>query len=56
MHSSSSDSAFSATPFDFGGIIGAIVAGYLADKTGASATICVTMLFFAIPSVILLIK
>ncbi|XP_054154974.1 glucose-6-phosphate exchanger SLC37A2-like [Oppia nitens] len=47
--SSSSDSAYLSTPFDLGGIIGAIVAGVLVDVTGASALICVVMLIWAIP-------
>lgn len=32
--SSSSDSAYLSTPFDMGGICGAIVAGYMVDRTG----------------------
>jgi OPA family glycerol-3-phosphate transporter-like MFS transporter 1/2 len=37
--------------FDLGGILGGITAGYMADKTGASALSCIFMLIFAIPSV-----
>ncbi|CAG2113477.1 unnamed protein product, partial [Medioppia subpectinata] len=48
--SSSSDSAYLSTPFDLGGIVGAVMAGYLVDKTGASALICTVMLVFAVPS------
>ncbi|CAG2164142.1 unnamed protein product [Oppiella nova] len=51
--SSSSDSAYLSTPFDLGGIVGAVVAGHLVDKTGASALICSVMLLCAIPSLFL---
>ncbi|CAG2114347.1 unnamed protein product, partial [Medioppia subpectinata] len=47
---SSSQSAYMTIFFDLGGIIGGISAGYLADKTGASALSCIVMLIFAIPS------
>ena len=39
-----------SVPFDIGGIVGAVLAGYYADKTGASGLTCIVMLFFAIPS------
>ncbi|EDW73917.2 uncharacterized protein Dwil_GK21661 [Drosophila willistoni] len=42
-------SADLSTLFDVGGILGAITAGYLADLTGMSATICTGMLFIASP-------
>jgi OPA family glycerol-3-phosphate transporter-like MFS transporter 1/2 len=37
--------------FDLGGILGGITAGYITDRTGASAIACIIMLIFAIPSV-----
>ncbi|XP_054165833.1 glucose-6-phosphate exchanger SLC37A2-like [Oppia nitens] len=47
---SSSKSAYMTIVFDVGGIAGGIIAGYLADRTGASALCCIVMLIFAIPS------
>lgn len=44
-------SAYMSTPFDVGGILGAVVAGIYADRTGASGLTCIVMIFFAIPSV-----
>ncbi|XP_003748062.1 glucose-6-phosphate exchanger SLC37A2 [Galendromus occidentalis] len=38
-----------STAFDIGGIFGGILAGYLSDRTGASATTSVVFLFLAIP-------
>lgn len=46
----SEQSAYLSVPFDIGGIVGAIVAGYFSDRTKKSATICSLMLLFAIPS------
>ncbi|CAG2166713.1 unnamed protein product, partial [Oppiella nova] len=48
---STSKSAYMTIFFDLGGILGGITAGYMADKTGASALSCIFMLIFAIPSV-----
>lgn len=45
----SSNSAYISTAFDFGGIVGGILAGYLSDRTGASAITCVVFLVAAIP-------
>lgn len=45
------NSAYMSTPFDVGGILGAIMAGVIADRTGASGLTCIVMLIFAIPSV-----
>ncbi|EEC00521.1 solute carrier, putative [Ixodes scapularis] len=45
----SAHSAFLSTLFDFGGIAGGILAGYLSDRTGASALICGLFLTAAIP-------
>ncbi|TPP59965.1 Glycerol-3-phosphate transporter [Fasciola gigantica] len=39
--------------FDLGGIIGGILAGFLADQSLASATVCVVMLIAAIPALYL---
>ena len=38
-----------STIFDYGGIVGGIVAGLLTDRTGMSATTCSLMLIVAIP-------
>lgn len=46
---SSSSSAFISTAFDFGGIVGGILAGYLSDRSGASAITCVVFLMAAVP-------
>eukprot|EP00088_Acartia_fossae_P004823 TRINITY_DN12089_c0_g1_i6.p1 TRINITY_DN12089_c0_g1~~TRINITY_DN12089_c0_g1_i6.p1 ORF type:complete len:537 (-),score=144.07 TRINITY_DN12089_c0_g1_i6:268-1878(-) len=43
------ESAVIATLFDYGGIIGAVLAGVLTDKTGMSASICTIMLAIAVP-------
>jgi len=43
------DAAFLSTIFDYGGILGGILAGVMTDKTGMSATTCSVMLVFAIP-------
>lgn len=45
----SEDSAFISTIFDFGGIVGGILAGYVSDRSGASAITCVVFLIAAIP-------
>lgn len=42
-------SADLSTLFDFGGIVGAIMAGVLSDWSGMSASTCSGMLFFAVP-------
>lgn len=49
-HLSSELSAYMSVPFDVGGILGAIIAGYAADKTKSSALTCIVMLIVAIPS------
>lgn len=46
----SEDSAYLSTPFDIGGIAGAILAGYLSDRFKANGVICNIMLLLAIPS------
>lgn len=43
------DSAYLSTLFDFGGIAGGILAGYLSDRSGASALTCVLFLIAAVP-------
>ena len=48
---SSSNSAYLSVPFDLGGMLGGVLAGYVVDRTGASAITCVVMLLLAIPSV-----
>ncbi|KAK8767831.1 major facilitator superfamily transporter 16 [Amblyomma americanum] len=45
----SADSAFISTVFDFGGIVGGVLAGYLSDRTGASAITCIAFLVAAVP-------
>ncbi|UXI14830.1 solute carrier family 35 member F5 [Sarcoptes scabiei] len=52
VHISSSDSAYLSASFDLGGIIGAIMAGYIVDRYGYSALTCVGMLTMAIPSLL----
>ena len=47
---SSEFSAYMSVPFDVGGVLGAIVAGYAADRTKSSALTCIVMLIVAIPS------
>lgn len=46
----SEKSAYLSTPFDMGGILGAIVAGYLSDRYKANGITCTVMLVLAIPS------
>jgi OPA family glycerol-3-phosphate transporter-like MFS transporter 1/2 len=46
----SEDSAYLSTPFDVGGIAGAILAGYLSDRFKVNGIICNIMLLVAIPS------
>lgn len=46
----SEESAYMSVPFDIGGIVGAITAGYLSDRYKKSGLICSGMLLFAIPS------
>jgi OPA family glycerol-3-phosphate transporter-like MFS transporter 1/2 len=47
------ESANLSTFFDFGGIVGGILAGLLSDRTGMSATTCAAMLVTAIPTLFL---
>lgn len=49
----SEDSAYLSVPFDLGGILGAIFAGYISDRTKMSATTCTVMLVLAIPAMFL---
>ncbi|XP_063703393.1 glucose-6-phosphate exchanger SLC37A2 isoform X2 [Culicoides brevitarsis] len=42
-------SANVSTVFDFGGILGAILAGFISDYTGMSALTCTSMLFLTAP-------
>lgn len=49
----SEDSAYLSVPFDLGGIIGAITAGYISDSSNKSALTCTVMLTLAIPSMII---
>lgn len=48
----SEESAYLSTPFDVGGMLGAIVAGYLCDRYKKSGTTCVVMLVMAIPAML----
>lgn len=52
-NSSSANSAYLSVPFDLGGMIGGVFAGYVVDRTGASAITCIIMLLLAIPSLYL---
>lgn len=45
-------SAYMSAPFDVGGFIGAILAGYLADRTGTSGLVCIGMLALLLPSLV----
>lgn len=47
---SSEYSAYMSVPFDVGGILGAVIAGFAADRTKSSALTCIVMLVVAIPS------
>lgn len=47
----SEQAAYFSILFDFGGIIGGIVAGIASDYTGKSASTCAVMLIAAIPMV-----
>lgn len=49
----SRDSAYLSTPFDIGGIAGAVLAGYLSDKLKVNGIICNIMLILAIPAMFL---
>ena len=49
----SKDSACLSTPFNVGGIVGAILAGYLSDRLRVNGIICNIMLILAIPSMFL---
>lgn len=44
-------SAYLSTPFDFGGVFGSILAGYLSDRYNTNGIICNVMLALAIPGV-----
>uniref|UniRef100_A0A6G1SG22 Sugar phosphate exchanger 2 n=1 Tax=Aceria tosichella TaxID=561515 RepID=A0A6G1SG22_9ACAR len=48
----SEESAYLSTPFDVGGMFGAIIAGYLCDRYKKSGTVCVVMLVLAIPAML----
>jgi len=52
-HVNAEESAFLSTVFDWGGIIGGIIAGVITDRTGMSATVCSVMLVVAIPTMYL---
>ncbi|KAI1291781.1 putative glycerol-3-phosphate transporter 5 [Halotydeus destructor] len=43
-------SAYLSVPFDVGGILGAVLAGLYADRTGASGLTCIVMIIGAFPS------
>ena len=49
----SEESAYLSVPFDIGGMIGAIVAGYLSDRYKKSAVTCTVMLILAIPAMLI---
>ncbi|XP_064477178.1 glucose-6-phosphate exchanger SLC37A2-like [Ornithodoros turicata] len=48
-HFDSEQSAFLSSPFDYGGIVGGILAGHISDRSGASALTCVVFLVAAVP-------
>lgn len=48
----SEDSAYLSTPFDVGGVVGAILAGYVSDRYRANGITCNVMLLLAIPSLL----
>ncbi|CAG2114346.1 unnamed protein product, partial [Medioppia subpectinata] len=48
---SPSQSAYLSISFDIGGTVGAILAGYMADITNASAITCIVFIILTIPSV-----
>ncbi|XP_054165832.1 glucose-6-phosphate exchanger SLC37A2-like [Oppia nitens] len=50
---SMSNSAYMTMMFDVGGIAGAIIVGYIKDKTNASALTCIFMLIFSIPLLVI---
>lgn len=50
-HLTAASSGFQSIAFDIGGCLGSIIAGFLADRTGASALTCIVFLALAIPSV-----
>lgn len=49
----SENSAYLSTPFDIGGVAGAILAGYFSDAFNANGITCNVMLLLAIPSMFL---
>lgn len=49
----SEDSAYLSTPFDIGGVAGAILAGYFSDAFNANGITCNVMLLLAIPAMFL---
>lgn len=49
----SEDSAYLSVPFDIGGIIGAVLAGYMSDRFKKSALTCTIMLILAIPAMVI---
>lgn len=48
----SEQSAYLSVPFDVGGALGAILAGYLSDRYKKSALTCTVMLILAIPAMV----
>ncbi|KAJ6224653.1 hypothetical protein RDWZM_003198 [Blomia tropicalis] len=51
-HLTAASSGFQSIAFDIGGCLGSIIAGFLADRTGASALTCIVFLALAIPSLV----
>ncbi|CAG2112273.1 unnamed protein product, partial [Medioppia subpectinata] len=49
---SPSQSAYLSISFDIGGTVGAILAGYMADVTNASAITCIVFIILTIPSLL----
>lgn len=49
----SEESAYLSVPFDIGGAVGAILAGYLSDRYKKSAITCTVMLVLAIPAMLI---
>ena len=46
---SAADSGYVANFFEYGGILGGVIAGVMSDQSGMSATTCAVMLVLAVP-------
>lgn len=50
-HNNAEHSSYMSTPFDIGGVLGSVLAGYMSDRFNTNGIICNVMLALAIPSV-----